>query len=80
MYEANPISFIVEQAGGAATTGRFARIMEVPPEGIHQRVPLIFGSKAEVERIVGYHQDYLQGRDDSFSMPLFTTRSLFRSQ
>ena len=80
MYEANPISFIVEQAGGAATTGRCARIMEVPPEGIHQRVPLIFGSKAEVERIVGYHQDYLQGRDDSFSMPLFTTRSLFRSQ
>ena len=80
MYEANPISFIIEQAGGAATTGRSPRIMEVQPEGIHQRVPFIFGSRTEIERIVGYHQDYLQGRDDEVSMPLFTTRSLFRSQ
>ena len=55
MYEANPMAFIVEQAGGACSTGR-QRIMEIEPEGIHQRVPLILGSKSEVERIVSYHQ------------------------
>ncbi len=56
MYEANPMAFIVEQAGGACSTGR-ERIMDVKPEGIHQRVPLILGSKNEVERIVTYHQE-----------------------
>jgi fructose-1,6-bisphosphatase I len=56
MYEANPMSFIVEQAGGLSSTG-FQRIMDIEPEGIHQRVPVIMGSKNEVERVVGYHQD-----------------------
>jgi fructose-1,6-bisphosphatase I len=56
LYEANPMSFIVEQAGGASSTGR-QRIMEVTPEGLHQRVPVILGSKNEVERIAGYHQE-----------------------
>lgn len=56
MYEANPMSMIVEQAGGASSTGR-ARIMEVQPEDIHQRVPVILGSKNEVERVVSYHQE-----------------------
>ncbi|CAI8835422.1 class 1 fructose-bisphosphatase [Methylocaldum szegediense] len=55
MYEANPMSFIVEQAGGASSTGR-QRIMDIKPESIHQRVPVILGSKAEVERVVSYHQ------------------------
>lgn len=55
MYEANPMSFIVEQAGGAASTGS-QRIMEVQPEKLHQRVPVIMGSKNEVERVVGYHK------------------------
>ncbi len=55
MYEANPMAFIVEQAGGACHTGR-QRILDIQPEGIHQRVPLILGSKKEVERIVSYHQ------------------------
>jgi fructose-1,6-bisphosphatase I len=54
MYEANPMSFIVEQAGGAATTGR-ERIMELQPKGIHQRVPVVLGSKNEVELITRYH-------------------------
>ena len=54
MYEANPISFIVEQAGGACSTGR-ERILNLEPKDIHQRVPLILGSKNEVERIVNYH-------------------------
>ena len=54
MYEANPMSFLVEQAGGAATTGR-QRILDVPPEKIHQRVPVILGSKNEVDRVTAYH-------------------------
>jgi fructose-1,6-bisphosphatase I len=55
MYEANPMSFIVEQAGGASSTGR-QRILDVSPEHLHQRVPVILGSKNEVERVVGYHK------------------------
>ena len=54
LYEANPMSFIVEQAGGASSTGR-ERIMDIQPEALHQRVPVIMGSKTEVERVVGYH-------------------------
>jgi fructose-1,6-bisphosphatase I len=56
MYEANPMSFIVEQAGGAATTGT-ERILDVQPTGLHQRVPVILGSKNEVERVTRYHQE-----------------------
>jgi len=55
MYEANPMSFIVEQAGGVSSTGR-ERIMELQPNGLHQRVPVILGSKNEVERVIGYHK------------------------
>ena len=55
MYEANPMSFIVEQAGGMSSTGR-ERIMELQPNGLHQRVPVILGSKNEVERVVSYHK------------------------
>ena len=54
MYEANPMSFIVEQAGGAATTGR-QRILDLVPTGLHQRVPVILGSRNEVERVTSYH-------------------------
>ena len=56
MYEANPMAFIIEQAGGACSTGR-ERILDIKPTGIHQRVPLVLGSKKEVERIVAYHQE-----------------------
>jgi fructose-1,6-bisphosphatase I len=55
LYEANPMSFIVEQAGGVSSTGR-ERIMELQPNGLHQRVPVILGSKNEVDRVVGYHK------------------------
>ncbi len=54
MYEANPMAFIVEQAGGAATTGR-DRILDIQPGSLHQRVPVILGSREEVERITAYH-------------------------
>ncbi|CAN0619057.1 Fructose-1,6-bisphosphatase class 1 [Burkholderia multivorans] len=56
MYEANPMAFLVEQAGGAATNGT-QRIMEVQPTGLHQRVPVFLGSKNEVERVTRYHLD-----------------------
>lgn len=55
MYEANPIGFIIEQAGGLCSTGR-QRILDIQPESIHQRIPVILGSKNEVERVVDYHQ------------------------
>jgi fructose-1,6-bisphosphatase I len=55
MYEANPMAMLVEQAGGAASTGR-ARLLEVRPEGLHQRVPVFLGSREEVECAVAYHQ------------------------
>jgi len=55
MYEANPMAMLIEQAGGAATTGR-QRILDIVPEKLHQRVPVILGSKNEVDRITGYHQ------------------------
>ncbi|HEY5604310.1 MAG TPA: class 1 fructose-bisphosphatase [Gammaproteobacteria bacterium] len=56
MYEANPMSFIIEQAGGMSSTG-LERIMELQPEDLHQRVPVILGSRNEVERVVAYHQE-----------------------
>ncbi len=60
LYEANPMSFIVEQAGGLSSTGR-QRIMDVQPTDIHQRVPVILGSKEEVETIVRYHAEFDAG-------------------
>ncbi len=56
LYEANPMSFIVEQAGGACSTGR-ERVMDIKPKALHQRVPVILGSKNEVERVVAYHNE-----------------------
>ena len=55
MYEANPMSLIIEQAGGAATDGQ-QRILDIQPTGLHQRVAVFLGSKHEVERVTGYHQ------------------------
>jgi fructose-1,6-bisphosphatase I len=55
MYEANPMSWLVEQAGGAATNGK-QRILDIPPKKLHERVSVILGSKNEVERVTSYHQ------------------------
>ncbi len=55
MYEANPMSMLMEQAGGAATTGR-ERILDIQPTDLHQRVPVIIGSKNEVDLVSSYHQ------------------------
>jgi fructose-1,6-bisphosphatase I / sedoheptulose-1,7-bisphosphatase len=57
LYEANPISFIVEQAGGKSSTGR-KRILDIQPDDIHQRVPVIMGSRLEVSLIELYHSEF----------------------
>ncbi|MEJ5128955.1 class 1 fructose-bisphosphatase [Comamonas sp. MYb21] len=56
MYEANPMSWLVEQAGGAATNGR-ERILDIKPTKLHERVSVVLGSKNEVERITRYHTE-----------------------
>ena len=78
MYEANPMAMIMEQAGGAASTGR-GRILDIEPASIHQRVPVILGSRSEVERLVRYHAQHDAGEDTPFRTPLFNARSLFRT-
>jgi len=55
MYEANPMAWLVEQAGGAASNGR-ERILDIQPKSLHERVSVILGSKNEVERVTRYHQ------------------------
>ena len=54
MYEANPMAFLVEQAGGAATNGH-ERILDITPGKLHERVSVVLGSKNEVERVTAYH-------------------------
>ena len=54
MYEANPMAFIVEQAGGLATDGK-TRILDIQPHKLHQRIAVVLGSKNEVERVTSYH-------------------------
>jgi fructose-1,6-bisphosphatase len=77
LYEANPMAMLIEQAGGAASTGR-GRILEVAPASLHQRVPVILGSRQEVERLERYHAEHDRG-DVEFSSPLFRERSLLRA-
>lgn len=75
VYEANPIAMLMEQAGGGATdTAR--RVLEIEPETLHQRVPLVFGAAEEVSRIARYHTDPDGMAERS---PLFGHRSLFRA-
>ena len=79
MYEANPISFLIEQAGGLSTTGR-KHLLDVQPEGLHQRIPVILGSRNEVARIERYHLELDAGTDRPYESPLFNERSLFRAE
>jgi fructose-1,6-bisphosphatase I / sedoheptulose-1,7-bisphosphatase len=79
LYEANPISLLVEQAGGRASTGS-CRLLEVQPAGLHQRIPLILGSRNEVERIERYHVEFESGTDRPYTSPLFNERTLFRPE
>ena len=75
LFEANPLGHLIERAGGRASTGD-GPLLEVVPHALHQRTPLIFGSRNEVERLEQYHRDYNQ-RD--YDAPLFGTRGLFRA-
>jgi fructose-1,6-bisphosphatase I len=77
LYEANPMAMIVEEAGGAASTGR-ERILDIHPAALHERIPVILGSRNEVERLVRLHAEYDRGEALAFKTPLFKTRSLFR--
>lgn len=74
VYEANPIAFLVEQADGAATDS-VNRILDIQPTSLHQRIPLVFGSKSKVERVARYHVDPEMISERS---PLFGNRGLFR--
>ena len=74
LYEANPIGFVMEQAGGRASTGR-QPVLGVKPSSLHQRIGFVFGSAAEVDRIERYHREPV---DDVAPAPLFAPRSLFR--
>ncbi len=75
LYEANPISFIMQQAGGRASTGR-QDMLRVQPSALHQRIGLVFGSRNEVERIERYHREPARTESEA---PLFVERSLFRN-
>jgi fructose-1,6-bisphosphatase I len=75
VYEANPVAFLVEQAAGAATD-TVGRILEIEPEELHQRTPVVFGSAKEVDRIARYHTDPSSIGERA---PLFGIRGLFRA-
>jgi fructose-1,6-bisphosphatase I / sedoheptulose-1,7-bisphosphatase len=76
MYEANPMAMLVEQAGGLASTGRTS-IMNIKPEDVHQRVPIVMGSSSEVQRIERYHHDYDAGNNENDRLPFFSDRSFY---
>ena len=75
VYECNPIAFLVEQAGGAATTG-IQRILEIQPQNIHERIPMIFGSKHETELVEQYYADLNPYHERP---QLFRNRTLLRN-
>ena len=79
MYEANPMAMLIEQAGGLASTGR-EPLLDQEPHELHQRMPVILGSKHEVERIERYHAEHDSGTDQPYTSPLFNERSLFRPE
>lgn len=78
LHQANPVALLVEQAGGLASTGR-ERVLQVAPGGLHQRIPLIFGSREEVERIETYHREAADRADEAVrDAPFYGPRGLFR--
>jgi fructose-1,6-bisphosphatase I / sedoheptulose-1,7-bisphosphatase len=76
LYEANPIGFLIEQAGGRASTGH-EPILQVQPQAAHERIGFVFGSRNEVERIERYHRDH---NEFAYDAPLFGSRGLFTTQ
>ena len=76
-FEAGPMAAVIEQAGGLASTGR-ERILDLAPSSLDDSVPVVMGSKNEVERIERYHKEFDEGIDKPYESPLFRERSLFR--
>lgn len=76
MYEASPMAMLVEQAGGLASTGRTS-IMNIKPEDVHQRVPVVMGSRSEVQRVERYHHDYDADNNENGKLPFFSDRSFY---
>lgn len=76
LYNAAPLAYLAEQAGGGATTGT-QRVLEVLPAALTTRVPFFFGSADEVARIESYFTEHAQGYDQEFTHPLFHNRTLF---
>ena len=74
IYEANPIAWVIEQAGGMASTGR-ERVLEIVPKSLHERVPVIAGSRNEVEHVMRLHDGQQMRGERS---PLFSRRGLLR--
>lgn len=74
VYEAIPIALLLSEAGGSATDG-LRPILDIKPDDLHQRVPLVFGPTAEVERISRYNE----AQSDGEASPLFSERGLLRS-
>ncbi len=75
LCDANPAAFIVEQAGGGASTGQ-QRVLDLRPESLDQQVALMFGAASEIERLEHYHRDY---NEREYDAPLFGARGLFRA-
>lgn len=74
LYEAAPVAYLVEQAGGLASTGR-QRVLDAVPTELHQRAPLVFGARQEVERVQRLHTEE---PSDAHAPPLFAERGLYR--
>jgi fructose-1,6-bisphosphatase len=77
LYEAAPLALVMEWAGGAGSTGH-ARLLDVVPRSLHERTPVLLGSRREVERLASYHADAGGGPDRPYTSPLFNARSLLR--
>ena len=77
LHEVAPMAFVVESAGGAASTGR-ERILDLRPTSLDERVPAVLGSRAEVERVERYHLEHDQGAMQAYRSPFFEGHALFR--
>ncbi|HET7756641.1 MAG TPA: class 1 fructose-bisphosphatase [Steroidobacteraceae bacterium] len=76
LSEANPIGFLIEQAGGRASTGE-GPVLDVVPQRAHERIGLVFGARREVERIERYHREH---NSFEYDAPLFGSRGLFTTR
>ena len=79
VHAAQPLAWLAEQAGGAASTGR-ERVLDLRPGALDERTGVVLGAKSEVVRLERYYGEYERGVDRPFNSPLFNERSLFRPE